>query len=331
MKSILTKLFLTVLLGLTLNLSIAVASQSVSLYSSNPQETIETAIELFKKQNPEIKVNVVRAGTGTLMQRLRAEAANPLADVFWSGGFGTLGAYTDVLAPYLSPESDSIPKSLHGPDRLWTGTNMHVMVIMVNDRKIGGDQAPGTWSDLFDPKWQNRIIMADPQRSSSAYAQVHGLHQLLGPEGLEKLVKNAVISASTSAVYQGVAQGEYPLGITMEYAAHQYVAGGQPGIRLVYPSEGTMLSPEGVVLVKNAPNPETARILYDFFLSREAQEALFKRTFRRPSRPDVDVTHIAGLPAINTISIIEVDQQQASAVQPELLALWQSIVDRFRR
>ena len=308
---------------------VAVAN-TVTLYSSNPQETIETALDLFRKQHPELTAEVVRAGTGTLMQRLRAESANPLADVFWSGGFGTLGAYTDVLEPYRSPNAAAVPESLHGPDDLWTGTNMHVMVIMVNERALGGDAAPATWSDLFDPKWTGRVVMADPERSSSAYAQVHGLHERFGREDLAKLVRNVVVTPSTSAVSQGVAQGEYPLGITMDYAAHQYVAGGQAGIRLVYPTEGTMLSPEGVVLVKGAPNGENARKLYDFFLSQSAQEALFKRTFRRPSRPDVDVTAIAGLPAMADIRIIEVDQAQASAAQPEIIAMWKDLVGANR-
>ena len=89
-----------------------------------------------------------------------------------------------------------------------------------------------------------------------------------------------------------------------------------------------------IVIVSTAEDSERhalASLLREIFPECTIEIISRKTAGESPSRPDVDVTHIAGLPAINAISIIEVDQQQASAVQPELLALWQSIVDRVRR
>lgn len=62
-----------------------VTAAEVVLYSSNNVETVNRVVDLFTKENPDIKVAVVRAGTGALMQRIKAEAANPLGDMFWSG------------------------------------------------------------------------------------------------------------------------------------------------------------------------------------------------------------------------------------------------------
>ena len=72
-------------------------AQTVVLYSSNNTETIETALNVVKKKLPTLKVQQVTGGTGALMKRIQAEAKNPQGDIFWSGGFGTLGAYKGSL------------------------------------------------------------------------------------------------------------------------------------------------------------------------------------------------------------------------------------------
>ena len=69
----------------------AAHAQNVVLYSSNNTETIETALDAVKKQSPKLNVQPVTGGTGTMMKRIEAEAQNPRGDLFWSGGFGTLG------------------------------------------------------------------------------------------------------------------------------------------------------------------------------------------------------------------------------------------------
>ena len=77
----------------------------------------------------------------------------------------------------------------------------------------------------------------------------------MGRGGARKDSGNCEKCTSTSMVYKGVAMGEYAMGITMEYAAYSYVAGGQKEIGIIYPKDGTFLSPEGVVLIKGAKKP----------------------------------------------------------------------------
>ena len=84
----------------------AAQAQNVVLYSSNNTETIETALDAVKKQSPKLNVQPVTGGTGTMMKRIEAEAQNPRGDLFWSGGFGTLGAYRQHLQPYRPADID---------------------------------------------------------------------------------------------------------------------------------------------------------------------------------------------------------------------------------
>ena len=100
------------------------------------------ASSALKKKAPKVSVQSVTGGTGTLMKRIQAEAANPGADLFWSGGFGTLAAFQGVMEPYASPEAKAIDPKFIGPKNAYVGTNVHVMVLMVNERQLKGLAMP---------------------------------------------------------------------------------------------------------------------------------------------------------------------------------------------
>ncbi len=319
----------TTLVAIGLVTSMAHA-QTVVLYSSNNTETIETALNVVKKKVPSLTVQQVTGGTGSLMKRIQAEAKNPRGDVLWSGGFGTLGAYKELLEPYKSPDLAAIPAQFRGPDNLWVGTNLHVMVLMVNERQLKGMAAPTTWSDLMKPEWKGKFAVTDPSKSATSYMLVYGLLQQFGKDGLEKIAANAVVTSSSGTTYKGVASGEYPVGLTIEYAAQEYVAGGQKEIKLVYPSEGSYLAPEGMFIVKGAKNMEAAKTLYNGLMSKEVQEALLVKNFRRPTRTDIAVSKLTSLPDLKSIKVFPLDQDKASQEYDQLVALWNLAVNKAR-
>ena len=314
-------------IGLTVSLAQA---QTVVLYSSNNTETIETALNVVKQKAASLNIQQVTGGTGSLMKRIQAESKNPRGDVLWSGGFGTLGAYRELLEPYKSPDLAAIPAEFRGPGNLWVGTNVHVMVLMVNERQLKGVAAPTTWSDLMKPEWKGKFAITDPSKSATAYMLVYGLLKQFGKDGLEKIAANAVVTSSSGTTYKGVASGEYAVGLTLEYAAQEYVAGGQKEIKLVYPTEGSYLAPEGMFIVKGAKNMEAAKTLYNGLLSKEVQEALLKKNFRRPTRTDIAVSKLTTLPDLKSIKIFPLDQEKASQEYEQLVALWNLAITKAR-
>jgi iron(III) transport system substrate-binding protein len=303
-----------------------VIAAEVVLYSSNNVETVNHVVELFTKKNPDIKVSVVRAGTGALMQRIKAEAANPLGDLFWSGGLATIAEFKAQLEPYASPQVNTVARAYRGPDGLWLGTNVHVSVLMLNTRQITDGQLPKNWADLGDPRWNGRLVIPDPERSSASFVALYGLRKTFGKEMLKRIAHNATIVGTTSAAYDGVAKGEFAVALTMEYAAYEYVAGGLKEIKLVYPSEGTFISVEGMALIKGAKHPAEARKLYEFLASKEAQTDIFKSAYRRPLRADIDVSTLSTLPALNTLKVVPLDEDKMSQDRAAFLAEWREIV-----
>ncbi|MEO7055343.1 MAG: extracellular solute-binding protein, partial [Caldimonas sp.] len=203
-------------------------------------------------------------------------------------------------------------------------------VIMVNERQLKGLAAPKTWSDLMKPEWKGKFAMTDPSKSATAYLLTYGLLKQFGREGLDKIAANAVVTSSSGSTYKGVATGEFPVGLTLEYAAQEYVAGGQKEIKLVYPSEGSYLAPEGMFIVKGAKNLEAAKTLYNGLVSKEVQQELLVKNFRRPTRADIAVSKLTTLPDLKSIKIFPLDQEAASAEYNQLVALWGLAVAKAR-
>jgi iron(III) transport system substrate-binding protein len=309
----------------------AQAQQTAVLYTSNNVEAVQTAIETIRQRAASLSIQQVTGGTGVLMRRMEAEKDNPGGDVFWSGGFGTLGAFKPLFQSYDSPEAVTIPESLRGPANLWTGSNVHIMVIMVNASRLAGLSPPKTWSDLFHERWMGKVAITDPGGSSASYIQIYGIFQQFGHEGLQKLARNAVITKSTGATYKGVGDGEFAVGVTMEYAAYEYVDAGKRDVSIVYPAEGTYFSPEGMVLIKGGKNPEAGRRLFDALLSKDVQEALLKSSFRRPSRSDIKVSEIVRLPERSAVNVVDIDQSLAATEYDKIIRLWNAAVADAKR
>ena len=310
--------------SLVLACGIARAGEVV-LYSSNTVDAINAATEEFNKKYPDIKITAVRGSTGAMMQRIKAEAGAPKADIFWSGGISLLRLYEPYFLQYQSPEVAKLAANYRSPSGLWSATNAHVMVIMVNKRALKGDPMPRTWSDLANPRWKDRIIVSDPEKTSSSLATLWGIQQTLGNEPLKGIARNATVTSTAAQVFDGVGKGEFAAGLTMEYAAQEYVSGGNKDIEVVYPAEGTFIAPEGMALVKGGPNPADAKKFYDFLASRQAQELMVKKFFRRPIRDDID-TSAMGLPKPGAFKAMAVDDQKLAADQPAFIKAWKEMV-----
>jgi len=323
MKKHVTKILWLITAVMFLTVPVAYAAEVV-LYSSNPSELQDMIRVDFEKETG-IKVSAVKMGTGSAMKRIQAEKDNPLCDVFWSGDVAVLDGAKDYFMSYKSAEAAVLPASYVEKDYRWTSSNAHVMIIMYNKSLVSESEKPQAWKDIFAPQWKGKVVMANPAKSGSAYAQTYGLYKLYGWEGLNKLIANAKILDSSSLIYKGVAAGEYPVGITMEYAAYRYIAGGSKDVGIIYPSDGAFVAPEGAAIIKNCPHPEEAKKFFDYLISKSTEEKIFANFYRRPARPDT--AEFPGLPKISDITVMkDFDPIEANAIKKDLLTKWKEII-----
>jgi iron(III) transport system substrate-binding protein len=320
---------LAALAGTALPLTSAFAQSEVSgqvvLYTTLNDESVSTATDIAHKVLPKVTLSAVNGGSGQLLKRMQAEAAKPQGDVFWTSSANLMDQFSQLFEPYDSPEGAAIPKELHDPRKLWIAANVHVVVAMLNTKRLAGP-APQSWADLTDPRFKGKIIIADPGNSSTAFTALWGIDQVLGADGLKKLAANTTVSSAASDVVRSVGQGEYAVGITLESTAFPYVAGGQKEIKLMYPADGTFSVTDNMALIKNAPHPAAAKRVYDFLLSKQVQISLLQNAFRRPSRSDIDVSQYVDMPPLSKIKILPTDEAKAAAGSAAFLARWQADV-----
>ena len=312
-------------LGATIALPGRAQTGSVVIYTSNNAQAVEAVTEVGRKRLPGVKFSTITGGSGQLLRRLEAEAAKPQGDVFWSSSANTLGAFTALFEPYRSPELAAIPKALHHPNGLWSAANIHVAVAMVNRKQLGGAPLPKTWADLLDPRFKGKMIIADPANSSTALTILWGVEKMLGADGLKRLASNIKVTSAAATVLRSVGQGEFAIGLTFESNAYAYVAGGQKEISLVYPSDGTFSTAEYLALIKGAPAGELAKRACDHLLSKDVQTELLLAAYRRPARSDIDVAKLVELPALSSIKIFPVDEEEAAAKRADFLKRWQAL------
>ncbi len=288
------------------------AQQKVVIYTSNENTLNELAFAAFSKETG-VQVESVSAGSGVVFKRVAAEKDHPQGDIVWGVSRSLLETNRAYFAPYASKNIDAIPAEYRDPNNLWIGNNLHLLVILQNTKILPPDQGPKGWNDLLDPKWKGKIAFTDPANSGSAYTTVTLLVDLWGggEEGWKKvaaLFRNLKVLNRSSLVFQGVGNGEYPLGISLEYAGPMWAAGGAP-VKTIYPADGTVAAMEGVAIIKNGPDPDSAKAFVDFVNRKDVREMILKATYRRPTRTDLDLASLpGGMPALSSLKMLNYDE-----------------------
>jgi iron(III) transport system substrate-binding protein len=298
---------------------------SVVVYSAADADMVNAVVAAFEKKNPGLKGSTVVAGTGEIIKRMEAEKERPLGDVGWSFGPEAIGDKKFLFEPYLSKEAGGFFPGQVPADRVWTPFTTMPYVIMYNKKLVSEAEKPTAWKDVLDAKWRGKVAYADATKSGSSYTllitwlTIYGKDET-GWKFVEDLLRQCKILPKSSMTYQGVANGEYPIGLTFEQAAFEYLKGGAP-IGLIYPSEGTAITLDGSAIIKNAPHPTAAKLFLDFTVSKEMQDLMVEKFGRRSVRQDVGSP--AGLPALDKIKAVNYDLEYAAKNREQLLKRFQ--------
>lgn len=269
------------------------ASGNVMLYSSMQEDQLMAIKEGFEKKYPNIKMDYYFAGTGKVITKIATEhqSGQVAADVIWVGdpsdyiGFKNEG----ILEKYSSPEASAIADKFIDSEGYYTGARMMNMSIGYNTSLVTEEEAPKSWNDLLDAKWNNQIVMTDP---SSAGTTKYFVGALLsspdyGEEYFQKLKDNGCeLESGTTATHNQVAAGAYKVGIMLDYVTQNLMDEGSPlGFTYIDKDLVSIFSPIG--LVEGCANETNGKLLYDFILSKEGQEILVENNLLSV-RDDVD-------------------------------------------
>ncbi|MGL4497261.1 MAG: extracellular solute-binding protein, partial [Beijerinckiaceae bacterium] len=242
----------------------AAQEKAITVYTAHTSAIIDMLAPRFTKETG-IKLEIVKAGSGDIIRRLKAEAAAPKADVIWSIGGEQLEDNKDLLAAYTPKDAAAILQTYQvSPE--WIPYTGILMSLAVNTKTLKPEQYPKSWSDLAEPRWKGKISAARPDSSGSAFQALATILIAHGDKGWDlygKILDNVVWSDSSGAVSRFVNDGEALIGLTLEDTALEFVKGGG-NVAVVYPADGTSTVADGMALVKGAPRAEMGKQFIDW-------------------------------------------------------------------
>jgi iron(III) transport system substrate-binding protein len=275
---------------------------------------IEPLMEAFTKQN------------GVAGEYTRISTSKFLATVFTEFEAGKLQAdvvqaplpvlellkQKGVLAPYASPAAAGYPE--------WTrkdGTiqlfGIEYVGLIYNKELVKAADAPKRYADLADPKWRDKIVMADPSTHATTIAWLVGLKEKVFKTEAEWMAfvkglaaNKPMFVASFGPTPAPIESGEKLIGISMP----KYIVTKAPApldwARVEEPLLGT---PRAMALVAKAKHPNAAKLFMDWWLSQEAMGMLAKDVGEYVLAPGV-FPPIAGMDKAKVLPIRELSDEE---------------------
>jgi iron(III) transport system substrate-binding protein len=233
-----------------------------------------------------IKVNYIRTSDTGVMGRIAVEfrAKQNVWDVVMTTPVNRLP--NAVLAQFDPPEAKGLIPQARDPNRRWYGVYSNYNSPAYNTKFVKKEQLPKTYEEFLQRKeWRGKIAIDNGDTEWLMAIFTH-----YGEQRGRKLVQDIVatldpvVTEGHLALARAVGSGEYwvalnnytnlTVNVKLAGAATDYWA--MDPVALIFGSVG---------IAANAPNPNSARLLANFVLSKEAQTQLTKRG-RIPTRPD---------------------------------------------
>jgi iron(III) transport system substrate-binding protein len=274
---------------------IAAAKQegSVVWYTSIELLTAEKLAKSFEATYPGIKVQVERNGAERNFQRIAQERGSNIhtVDAAEASDMGSfiLWKRQGWLAPFVPQDvADKWPAEQRDPDGCYATVRFNLSPIVYNTRLVKAEEAPKSFADLLDKKWDGKLVKAHPGYSGTIMTVTYEIVRDLGWDYLKNLGQQHVMQVQSGAdPPKRVAQGERPvMADGGEYLVQQMKAAGAP-LAIVYPTEGTPTIPGGAGVFADAPHPNAARLFTLYLFSREGQQVMSDTAWLRSFHPDV--------------------------------------------
>jgi iron(III) transport system substrate-binding protein len=270
----------------------------VVVYSPHGRDHLELIEQAFEAAHPDLDFRWLDMGSQEVLDRLRAERANPQGDV-WFGGPSTLfaqAARESLLASYRPQWGDRVPASAVGQDDLYYPLYRTPLVIAYNNQALSRDQAPQEWDDLLDSRWADRVLIRDPMASGTMRAfwgwiLVRSLRETgdtaWGMAWLRRLDGQTRSYALNPAIlYERLARQE---GLVTPWDLPDVLIEQSKGLPMGYiiPSSGTVVIEDAIALVRGAPRRDAAIRFIEWVGGTEALLLAVRRAWRLPARTDL--------------------------------------------
>jgi iron(III) transport system substrate-binding protein len=243
--------------------------------------------EFYKKTyNKEIEITFVRpGGWPVVVDKVRAWKGKPDADVFLGAGAPAHEVLLKegLIVPYKPKDWDKVPANWHGmkvkdEKDYWTCFAPWIVTNLYNEKilKTLRLPPPKTWKELLNPIYRDYVVETLPYASGTQHETIEIHLQTFGEK--EGWAYNRLLAAQLARFSTGstdttqlVARGEVPIGVAQPQMNAMVARRDGYPVRDLLPDK-TILVPEAVALLKNAPNEKNAKIFLDWLFSMDGQK-----------------------------------------------------------
>lgn len=299
------------------------ASSTVTVYSPAAGEYGEL-IKDFNKDHPDIKINAVRLVGPEMETRLRGEvtSGNAVGDVIDTSLTSSAGPWVDGqedwYANWLPDSASKLPADRVNKEKGYFISDLGAFTVAYNADAVDEADVPQTWDDLLDPKWKGRIALPDP-RSQGLSSTV--FIALLNDGKIEqsyfdKLAAQEPIITEAAQIGQSLTSGQADLALWGSTYVHNAAA---KGANIKINTNLLVGSRDGAAMLKNAPNPEGAKIFLEWLASEKGQQALSDIGFT-PSLEGIDRPE-----GMDTAAVVP-EFATAMELTPKVLEQWEKLL-----
>ena len=261
-------------------------------YTAVDVKVAEAVAKAFKAAYPKIEVEVERAGSERVFQRINQEYQSGIKNVdvvnssdashfiFWK--------QQKWLAQHTPPDAKKFDAKYRDPDGFYHTWRASLSVAGYNTNLVKDSEAPKSYADLLDPKWKGKMAKSHPGYSGTSLTGTYAITKALGWDYLEKLSKQGVQQLqSTTATPKSIASGERAVMVDgNEYNMFIEIDAKSP-VKIIYPKEGTPFVTSPTAIFADAPHPNAARVLQNFLYTAKVQQLIVDKGGPRSLHPDV--------------------------------------------
>lgn len=277
--------------------------EHLTVYSPHGREQLTLLERTFEAANPDIDLRWLDMGSQDILDRLRFEKPNPVADI-WFGGPTPIydrGISEGVLEPYRPSWWQSVDSAGVGPDDLYWPVYRTPAVIAYNSKLVKAADAPKDWDDVLLPQWRDKVLIRDPMASGTMRA-IWGLiimrslratgDTAQGMAWLRRLDgQTRSYSLNPAILGQKMARGE---GVVTLWDLPDMLIWQKQGMPFGYtfPSSGTVVIQDAIGIVKGSKHRRAAERFIEFVGGMEAQILTAEKNWRLPARRDLPLDRV---------------------------------------
>ena len=271
---------------------------SVNILGSTDRLSAEPLVKAFEATYPGIKVTYADVNTSELDARYRKEAATgPVSDIVWSSAMDLqVQLLRDGLGQeYASPETRRIP-SWAEYRRLAYAATYEPVVFAYNRAKLADASVPQTHAELLklleSKKLPRGAVQALSVAASSLALLLDAQDRLAAPDHprlLNSLGDSGVkFAVNNAAILKALASGEATFGFNVLGSYVDVFARKNPSVAYVIPRDYALVISRVMLIAKQAPHPNAARLWLDFVLSQRGQTVMANESSLGSVRDDVN-------------------------------------------